>query len=370
VRGLRSFLRRLSWVALGGGVLAGCAPRQLPLSDAAPRSLASEAEAFCCAGGSEEITLQYLGVGGWLIRFGGSALLTAPFFSHPSLWEVGLGRIETDTARVDAGLPPVSDVQAVLVGHAHYDHLLDVPYVLRRHAPQAVVYGSQTAVHLLAGDPQLDPLRLREVESRAGDGSKLGEWVVLPGGRIRFLPLLSGHAPHLFGIHLFEGELREPAERLPSRAWGWVEGQNLAYLIDFLDPDGRVIFRLHYQDAASTPPQGYPPPLELLEEGRGVDLAIVCPPGFEQVEGYPEGLLSRLSPRWVLLGHWEDFFRPGTDPPRPVPTLDLPRFQARVKAGLPEGGRSVLPSVGVTYRILAEEEPPLRSSLSPDPSRL
>jgi hypothetical protein len=110
---------------------------------------------LCCARGTEGITVQYLGVGGWLFRFGGDALLTAPFFSNPSLLDVGVGGIAPDTATIDRFLPPVGDVSALLMGHGHYDHLMDVPYILRRHAPEAQLFGSATATNLVAGDLEI-----------------------------------------------------------------------------------------------------------------------------------------------------------------------------------------------------------------------
>jgi hypothetical protein len=310
--------------------------------------MAEPAEAWCCVRGGEELTLEYLGVGGWLLRMGDAAILTAPFFSNPGLVDVGVGRIEADTMMIARYLPPVEDVEAVLVGHAHYDHLMDVPYMLRALAPRARMYGSRTAVNQLLGDPELDPERLVSVEEGAGDHERAGEWTETAGGRVRFMALRSGHAPHFLGVHLYEGQLDEPATRLPERAGGWVEGTPLAYLIDFLGPEGEVLYRIHYQDAASTPPDGFPP---VLADGVGVDLAILCAPGYEEVRGYPEGILARLKPAHVLVGHWENFFRSRDDELRAVPGTDLGGFLHRLEQALPEGARWSLPEPGTTIRI-------------------
>jgi L-ascorbate metabolism protein UlaG (beta-lactamase superfamily) len=140
-----------------------------------PLSPAREIE-WCCHPGVEEITIEYLGVGGWLMRMGESVLLTAPFFSNPGFLDAGLGRIEADSAAIERFLPPVNDAIAILVGHAHYDHLMDIPYILRRRAPTALLYGSRTAVNLLHGDPDLDPDRLISLEEGAGTHEGPGEW--------------------------------------------------------------------------------------------------------------------------------------------------------------------------------------------------
>jgi hypothetical protein len=303
---------------------------------------------WCCHPGEEEITIQYLGVGGWLMRMGGTALLTAPFFSNPGFLEAGLWRIEADTVAIERYLPYVEDVSAILVGHAHYDHLMDVPYILRRRAPEAILYGSRTAVNILHGDPDLDPDRLVMVEGIAGSRETPGEWVYLERRRVRFMALRSDHAPHFLQIELYEGEVVEPAEVLPHSAAGWKRGLPLAYLIDFLSPEGEVLYRIHYQDSASAPPRGFPP--ESLD-GIPTDLAILCPPGYQEVLGYPEEILEELSPRHVLLGHWEDFFTPRSEPLRGVRGTDFDRFIERMEAVLQEGTRWGIPEPGVVMTI-------------------
>jgi hypothetical protein len=302
---------------------------------------------------SQEVSLTYLGTGGWLIRHGDASILTAPFFSNPGLVEVGVARLEVDTAAVDRHLPPVHDVPAILVGHAHYDHLMDVPYIARVHAPRARVYGSRTMVNLLRGDPELDPARLVAVEDEVGTHETPGEWFTTPDGRIRFMPLASEHAPHIMGIQLFHGNEETPRTRLPTRATEWLDGPTLAWLIDFLDEDGDVLFRVHYQDASSRPPHGFPPP-----DGIPVDAMIVCTAGSGAAEGYPEALVRALRPRAVLLGHWEDFFRPMSAPLRPVPGTDLDEFEDRLAKALPQGSVQLRPNPGETLQLSVRPTPP------------
>jgi hypothetical protein len=296
--------------------------------------------------GQDAVSFTYLGTGGWLLRHGDASILTAPFFSNPGLVEVGVARLEVDTAAVDRYLPPVDDVPAILVGHAHYDHLMDVPYIARVHAPRSRVYGSRTMVNLLRGDRELDPGRLVSVEDRAGDHETPGEWFTTPDGRIRFMPLDSEHAPHLLGIRLFHGEQETPRTQLPQRATEWLDGPTLAWLIDILDDDGEVLLRVHYQDSASRPPRGFPPP-----DGIPVDVMILCTAGSGAAEGYPEAIVRAFSPRVVLLGHWEDFFRPMSAPVRPVPGTDVGEFEARLQEALPEGAVQRRPLPGETLQV-------------------
>lgn len=351
--GLRSFLTSplLFLLAL---LSAGCAagPGGLPVSGGTtvaccgPADVTPEAPA---------VTVQYLGVGGWLIRRGEAALLTAPFFSNPGLLRVGFWTVKPDTALIDRFMPPAADVSAILVGHAHYDHLLDVPRVAERHAPGATIYGSRTATHILGGLPELEG-RLVAVDAVAGSVERPGRWLHTADGRIRFLPLEAAHAPHFMGIHLWEGRYLRDLPEPPPMAWDWLEGRTLGYLVDFLDGDGDVAFRIHYVDAASEPPAAFLPPGVAAElDRRPVDLAILCPASFEEVDGYPEGIVRHLRPRFALLGHWENFFRPRTEPLRTVPLTDLDEFLRRLDAVLGEaspGAEWALPEPGATFRFV------------------
>ena len=296
----------------------------------------------------DELEVQYLGVGGFLLRRGDHAILTAPFFSNPSLAQVVANLpIASDEERVRAELPPVDDVCGIVVGHAHYDHAMDLPEVARHTRPEAPILGSATLVHTLA--PAIDRDRLWAMNDLAGDVTRPGSWVELPGCPIRVLPILSEHAPHFAGIKVMGGTYDEDLDALPTRAWGWVEGQTLAYLIDFLNPDGSVAHRVHYQDAASTAPHGLPAP-SILEE-HAVDVALITVAGYDQVDDYPARALEALTPRRVIGGHWEDFFAAPQADAHVVPGIDFGDFVEALEDALTPGSTWTLPDYKATVRL-------------------
>ena len=90
----------------------------------------------CCGLPGPPVKLVYLGVGGWLVHRGGLVILFAPLFSNPSLTRAGFSRIVPDTVRIEHALDSLavdlSEVSLILSGHGHYDHLMDVPYVMPR----------------------------------------------------------------------------------------------------------------------------------------------------------------------------------------------------------------------------------------------
>ncbi|XXF77230.1 MBL fold metallo-hydrolase [Myxococcaceae bacterium GXIMD 01537] len=306
--------------------LAGCATptARLPLYDA-PRSSTVA---------PDEVRIQYLGVGGHLVRHGGESLLLAPSFTNPAFLgqPPAVGLMRTDTRKVDRLLPDVSGVDMLLVGHAHYDHLLDVPYILLRHASRARVYGSSTTKHILAA--AIPAWRLEDVEAGMARDGQPGRWYVSPSGRLRVMPIRSEHAPHFAGLAFMSGHYSEDLTRLPGTMWGWLEGQTLAYLVDFLDAEGRPEFRLFYQDSAGHPALGFLPALRAAD-GKAVDVAILCVASHDNIEKYPAGVLDVLQPRQLVLGHWEDFF--GNDPAHPegVRLTDIDRFLGKLKDSAP-----------------------------------
>jgi hypothetical protein len=111
-----------------------------------------------------------------------------------------------------------------------------------------------------------------------------------------------------------------------------------------------VAFRIHYQDAASSTPLGHPPILP-ANDRRSVDVAIVCAASFSQIQGYPEGILRAADPRYVILGHWEDFFISQEKPTRPVPLTNVAEFITRTERVLPEDTRWVLPELHAVLQI-------------------
>src|SRR5918997_6883763 len=130
---------------------AGChnAVRELDVQQAPAR------RAHCAADACRDsVELTYLGVGGFVLRYGDQALMTGPSFTRRSLPAVFAHlSVRSDSAAVDRGMRRVdtAGVAAVLVGHSHYDHALDVPRVASRWAPRARVYGSGTLKNILAG---------------------------------------------------------------------------------------------------------------------------------------------------------------------------------------------------------------------------
>lgn len=326
-----------------------------------------------------------LGVQGFALAYGDDVVLTAPMFTRQSAFLVTINApIETDTAAVDSGLASVSldNVRAIVSGHAHYDHLLDVPYILTK-TPNAHVYANRTAKHIFAAlapdrpsscttpAPPTTITRDRVVAMdepnasyvdwtncptiKPGGAPLEGTWVTAPGGRVRVKAFCSIHPDQIGPFHFGEGAIDNDLCDLPEAAADWLEGITLAFVIDFLDEHGKPTYRVFYQDAPTDAPIGHVPATILAE--HPVDLALLCVGSYDAVIDHPGGIVQNLMPRYAVSGHWEDFFQDASQPPQPIPLLDLPKYTTAADiamTGAPDGAFVVDEAPSAKRHVLAQ----------------
>jgi L-ascorbate metabolism protein UlaG (beta-lactamase superfamily) len=305
----------------------------------------------------DHVAITYLGVSGFVIEYRGKTILTGSSFTNPSLDSVTptkyrffRGRapeIKSDTALIERLLPASADnASMIVVGHGHYDHLLDVPYIATHRARNAVIYGSPTVKHMLMGDPALHG-RVVSIDS-------VNRWITSRDGAFRIMALTADHAPTIrlfnWGHRFADGTVDHDLDHLPRRAEDWKLGEPFSYIIDVLAPgDTAPVYRIYFQDAPNTAPLGFPP---RNLGGRAFDLAILCVATAKNVDPVsPDSLLRVLKPRHVIAAHWESFFRPQTLPLVVNPASDVDAFIASLNRNLPIGSRWNLPLPRTTLRF-------------------
>jgi hypothetical protein len=340
--------------------------------------------------------VKFLGVGGFLLERGDQAVLTAPLFTRPSMVVASTGLpVTSDAALVAARLPSpaMANVRAIISGHAHYDHLLDVPAIMQL-APKATLYSNRSARNLLAAfapdrgpscagkpaqpkliarsrvvavdDPSASTVDYTNCPDLKPAGAPLqGRWVQAPGSHVRVLAVCSDHPDQIGPIHYGAGDVEDEQCTPPKSMNEWKEGRTVAFLIDFLDAkDEAPLFRVFYQDAPAETPFGHVPAAFLAD--KRVDLALMCVGTYDKVDGgSPEKALKALNPRYALGGHWEDFFGSLDAAPKPITLLDVPGWATKAQAAMPGWGearwlaqngkpivdRAVLPQPGDTFDV-------------------
>lgn len=271
-----------------------------------------------------DIRLRWLGAAGLELTIGGLILAIDPFFTRPSLRQVALGRLRPKTELTTAILPRCDHI---FITHAHYDHLMDVPSLAN--ATGAIVHGSTNVCRLMAmhGVPAA---QVQEIES--GDRLDLGNAQI---------HVLQDEHRAIFGLQV---------------AFGPVE-TNLTPPLRFSDfrMDGCHSFLIRVGEFSLFLSSGLS-----SESPSLVDLLCLAPFGNRQDF---EMLLRRMRPKLVLPIHWDDFFRPLSEPLRmshdpsdwlwpPLRKVDLKAFEGMLSEIVPES-KILIPQILETYDVMA-----------------
>lgn len=240
------------------------------------------------------VWFRWLGVAGIELRIGSQVLLVDPYLTRIPFHKMWLGRVRPDRRAI---AQHVRRADFVLVTHAHFDHLMDVPDVVRNTG--ATVLGSANTCRL-AGVCGVPEDQMREIG--------VGQELALGQFRVRVLP-----ARHMRTPGFLPGGLG-PGLRPPLRARDYRMDDCFCFLIAaggcrlLTDPGQK--------------PEG-PPRADLLLVGPYRDA------------GYYASLLDLVCPRMVIPLHWDDHHRPLTGPLRPYlkpPQWAFPPLQ-RVSLG-------------------------------------
>jgi L-ascorbate metabolism protein UlaG (beta-lactamase superfamily) len=222
------------------------------------------------------VALTYLGVAGWKLDDGAHTLLVDPYFSRLAVETASLPL--TPNRAVIAQYGPVH-ADAILVGHSHYDHLLDVPDLAKRTGATVVGTESTCNVARAAGVPEE-----HLVPARGQETFQLGPFSV--------------HAVR--GLHSLTGVPDAAIPRdvtMPMSADAYAEGGTLQYLVRV---EGHAIL---FIGTASF--------IESEIEGLRPDVAVIATRLREKVPDYSCRLMKVLGhPRLVLTNHFDAHWNP------------------------------------------------------------
>jgi L-ascorbate metabolism protein UlaG (beta-lactamase superfamily) len=223
------------------------------------------------------IGFRWLGVAGIELEMDGQILAIDPFFTRPPFWRLWLGRV---TPNRELTLDKIRRCDFVLVSHAHYDHLMDVPDLAI--SAGAMVFGSANTCGLLrvCGVAQ-DQIH----EVRGGHRFRLKDYTVevLPAEHIRIPGFNPGPLP--------------PNLQPPLRLRDYRMDSCYSFLIQTGD-----LRLLHCGNADPGP-------------GVRADVLFTSP---ARDRAYYESLLAVVRPKLLVPVHWDNLFRPLSRPLRPM----------------------------------------------------
>lgn len=248
------------------------------------------------------LSLTWFGTAGFRLEYQGTVIWIDPYVTRLSLKTIALRQVR----------PPSDDevgkwidrADAVLVGHTHFDHALDVPAIARRFG--CPVYGSSSLQHLM----QLHGLAERAVVVEAHRDYEVGPF------RFHFVP--SVHSKLQLGLGIpYSGELTcEHLDDLTPQAYrcGQVWGV-------FVEVAG---LRIYHQGSA-----------DLLEDeikDRGVDVFLCGASGRRFTPRYVERIVRVLDPKIIVPTHYDNFFHPLGEPTKFSFNVNLTGFADEVRA--------------------------------------
>lgn len=288
-----------------------------------PEDLTWRADALGRHGGAGDVRVRWLGTAGFAIEHRGHVLLLDPYVTRASLAACLARPLRPDLEAIARHVPRAD---AIVLGHTHFDHALDVPAIAAR--TRARVFGSTSAATLcrsrgIAAD-QIDV-----VETVAGNDPVERE--VGPFA-LRFVP--SAHSRFFFGRVPAAGEIAD-CDDVPMRLNHYKCGAVFGVEI-------RVAGRTLYHVGSA----------ELIDENirvKQVDLALLCVAGWTSSRDYPERVAHRLGPGAILLSHWDDFLRPVDRPARPLPAMQMPRLVDRLSGAARGVKIGTLPLLGEVW---------------------
>lgn len=225
------------------------------------------------------VTLTYLGTAGWSIAQGSHTLLVDPYFTRVDVEDDDTVLLPNADA-IARYTPPRAD--GILVGHAHYDHLLDVPSIAKR--LDATVAGSEDAlvVARAAGIPEK-----KLVVARGGSRFTVGGFEVRA---IHGLHSITGKA---------DGNVPSGA-KLPMRARDYGTGETLDYVVRTAGASPREIL---FVGSANF--------VERELEGVHPDVAVIATALREKIPDYTCRLMRVLGrPKRVFANHFDAHWEP------------------------------------------------------------
>jgi L-ascorbate metabolism protein UlaG (beta-lactamase superfamily) len=251
----------------------------------------------------DELTVRWLGTAGFELKTPTTTLLIDPYLTRAGLFKLMTGPARSDCRAVTRRF---DRVDAILMGHSHYDHLLDGPAIARDFGAKLI--GSRDTVRIGRAEGLPDS-QLQEVQG--GDRVEIGDFT------IEVVP--SVHAK-LFTQVWVGGDMPEHFE-MPLGFMDYKNGPVFGFLIHW---NGRTLYHCGSAD--------------LIDDqlaGHRADVLLQCIAGWKSDQTVFARMARALDPRVVVPMHQDDFFRPFKKGMRLSPVAYMDEAIAHIRREMP-----------------------------------
>jgi len=242
--------------------------------------------------GTSGVSFKWFGTDSWEITFGNKTVLLDPWLTRT---DAGLfsGKFNPKTpAKIEEAVidQHIKRADQILIGHGHFDHIADVPYIAKKTG--ATVIGSESHINML---------RAYGLPEAKFVPCKGGEFFQFDGYTIEVFRSL--HSLQPTKKVPFPGRLLL-VPTIPATIGDMPEGDTLIYM---LTVGGK--FSVFLMSTANF--------IEREIAGLRPDVALIAPLGRSQVPNFTARLVKAINePKVILPTHWDNWERPLSDPPQ------------------------------------------------------
>ncbi|NUN12657.1 MAG: MBL fold metallo-hydrolase [Myxococcales bacterium] len=242
------------------------------------------------------IRLRWLGTAGFSLEHSGWTLLLDPYITRVGLGRFLFSALAPDVELIAAEIPVA---HGIVVGHSHFDHVMDVPQIAR--LTGAPVWGSQSTANLLraCGIPEM------QIHSCRGET----EFSVGPF-EVKLVP--SEHSRFALGHRVpYAGDIPCSCD-VPMRGSSYRCGDVFGIRVKVANV---TIYHLGSANLID----------DAISE-RNIDYFLMGISGRYATERYISRVMKRLTPHVVIPMHYDNFFRRLDAPLKLLPRTDFGRY--------------------------------------------
>ena len=289
------------------------------LGFARPRAVSPELFYEC--EGEGEVSIRWLGTAGFVIQTPSRTVVLDPFVTRTPLLKM-LGRLVPNEALIEREIPEADDV---IIGHSHYDHILDAPSLCVRTGARLIGCPSACNVGRAGGVPEE-----QLVCTEGNEDIPCGDGMIARG-----IPSVHGR---VYGIVPLQGTIDAPP-KWPPRNRDLRHGIVFNWYLEHQRRDGTPLRVLHVDSAEFF--------TERVKDVRA-DVLCLCAIGRNYRPRYLEELVELTRPKWIVPCHWDWLFDAFDAPPRQLPGVDLEGFVREIAA---LGVEPVVLPIGGAFRV-------------------
>ena len=292
-----------------------------------------EVDAYIYHNTDTTFKIRYFGTMCFYLEYNGKAILTDPFFSNPNPLQLFYHSATNKKYLSLFSKVELSKINTILIGHAHYDHCLELPLFISNSTPVNVL-GNQSVVSLFQHKyPKNNYIRgevfIKDKEFFYNQDSSI---------RVYFID--TKHGPHFGKTGLMNGE-NEPQNSPPTNLLDWQCGKSMSYVVDFMKQDS-IVKRIVINGGKMNFPSCAKDSAVALE--HKADLIILLGWNKNELSSKLE-TIELFKPENIILGHWNNFFNTKngcyeyirkSELPKTLKSINLSNKEVKTQIMLPE----------------------------------